>query len=144
MALRQHNIQPSVKRRKRKNLGRGNGSGHGTYSCKGIKGQSARSGVGGLKLKGMRHIVLSTPKLKGFRSIHAKPITLTLNQLGKNYQNGETVDINTLVTKSLIKNSKAEVKILASGEISKSLIIKGCQVSGGAKEKIEKAGGKIE
>jgi len=144
MSIKLHNIKPSIKRKKKKTIGRGNGSGHGSYATKGIKGQKARSGVGGLKLKGMRHIILSTPKLKGFKSIHAKPTALTLTQLDKKYQNGETVDIATLLEKGLVRSKRADIKILASGEISKSIVIKGCQISKGAIEKIVKAGGKVE
>lgn len=144
MSIKLHTIKPTIRKKKRKTIGRGNGSGHGSYSTQGIKGQKARSGVGGLKLKGMRHIILSTPKLRGFKSIHAKPEILNLNQLNTGYNTGETVDIKSLLEKKLIKHSGAGVKILSSGEISKQLIITGCKVSAGAKEKIEKAGGKVE
>ena len=144
MAIKLHNLKPSIKRKKKKTIGRGNGSGHGSYATQGIKGQKARSGVGDLKKLGMRHIILSTPKLRGFTSFHAKPLTLTLNQLEKNYNSGETVDAASLTEKKLTKNSQVKVKILSTGEISKQLTVKGCQVSASAKEKIEKAGGKVE
>ena len=144
MSIKLHNVKPGIKRKKKKTIGRGNGSGHGSYSTQGIKGQKARSGVGDLKKLGMRHIVLSTPKLRGFTSIHAKPSILTLDQLEKTYNSGETVDAVGLAEKKLIKNFQVKVKILGTGKISKQLIIKGCQLSAGAKEKIEKAGGKVE
>lgn len=142
--LKQHELKPKLKRKRRKVLGRGDSSGHGSYSTKGAKGQSARSGVSGLKLLGMRHIILSTPKLKGFQSRHAKPETIKLGQLDKNFNDGDTADRKTLFDKELVRTAEADVKIISGGTLSKKLIIKGCKVSSGAKAAIEKAGGKVE
>jgi len=76
-----HELKPKLKRKRRKVLGRGDSSGHGSYSTQGAKGQKARSGVGGLKKLGMRHIILSTPKLRGFRSARAKDQVVNLTTL---------------------------------------------------------------
>ncbi len=61
------NLQPKIgSRHRRKRVGRGNASGHGTYSGRGIKGQRSRSGgKKGLKLKGLRHNIKNFPKLRG-------------------------------------------------------------------------------
>lgn len=142
--IKQHELKPKLKRKRRKVLGRGDSSGHGSYSTKGAKGQSARSGVSGLKLLGMRHIILSTPKLKGFQSMHPKAEIIDLGQLDKNFKDDEMVDQKTLLDKKLVRDSYADVKIISGGTLTKKLVVKGCKVSAGAKTAIEAAGGKIE
>lgn len=142
--MKQHELKPKMKKKRRKVLGRGDSSGHGSYSTKGAKGQKARSGVGGLKLLGMRHIVLSTPKLKGFRSIHPKSQVITPGQLDKNFEDNGAVEPKILLEKNLIRTLDADVKIISGGKLSKKLSIKGCKVSAGAKAVIEAAGGKVE
>jgi len=72
---------------------------------------------------------------------------LNLVELEKNFSAGELVTPESLLEKRLIRRIKGkvpEVKILGKGEIKKALIVKGCQLSKSAKEKIEKAGGKVE
>jgi len=69
MALQAQQLKPATgSTKKRKRVGRGNSSGHGTYSTRGLKGQKSRSGVSGLKRLGMRQVLLRTPKYKGFKS----------------------------------------------------------------------------
>ncbi|MBU4422007.1 50S ribosomal protein L15 [Candidatus Parcubacteria bacterium] len=144
MSIKLHNLTQSSSKRKKKRVGRGNGSGHGSYSTRGIKGQKSRSGVSGLKLKGMKHIILATPKLRGFKSVHFKAQTITLSQLDKFFNEGETVTPKILLSKKMIDTKTEKVKIVSSGEISKKLTIKDCKVSVDAIKKIEKAGGKVE
>lgn len=133
-------------KKKRKTVGRGNGSGHGTFSTRGSKGQKARSGggKGALKIKGMRHIILAAPKKRGFRSMYAKNETVNLETLEKRYNVGETVSPQTLLDKKLISFLKAKIKILGTGEITKKLEVVGCTVTNSAKEKITKVGGEIK
>lgn len=142
--IQQHGLKPKLKRKRRKVLGRGDSSGHGSYSTKGGKGQTARSGVSGLKLLGMRHIILSTPKLKGFQSMHAKAEIIKLGELDKNFQDGDMVDQKILTEKKLASGESADVKIISGGTLSKKLIVKGCKLSAGAKAGILAAGGKVE
>ncbi|PIR66642.1 MAG: 50S ribosomal protein L15 [Parcubacteria group bacterium CG10_big_fil_rev_8_21_14_0_10_36_14] len=144
MSIKLHNLSPNTLRKKKKRIGRGNASGHGSYSTRGIKGQKSRSGVSGLKLKGMKHIVLATPKLRGFKSVHFKPHTITLSQLDKFFNDGEMVTPKVLLSKKMIDSKTEKVKIVSSGELTKKLTIKDCKISAGAVKKIEKAGGKIE
>lgn len=82
-----HNLKPARgSKHKIKRVGRGNSSGHGTYSGHGGKGQTARTGGSkGLKLMGLRQLLLRTPKLGGFRSQYAKPATLKINVLEKHF-----------------------------------------------------------
>jgi len=86
---------------------------------------------------------MSTPKLRGFNSPYPKMIAVNVKDLEKKFNDGERVTPKTLLEKGLVGKMKVAVKILGSGEIKKKLIIKDCSVSGSAKEKIEKAGGKI-
>jgi len=143
MAIKLHNLSKGFNKRS-KRVGRGNASGHGTTATKGTKGQKARSGVSGLKLKGMRHIILSTPKLKGFRSLNAGKVgVITLENLNRYYKDGEVVSLSTLMKKKLVKAPQSSVKIISRGELTKKLEIKDCKLSASAKAKIESLGGKI-
>ncbi|MFC1612380.1 50S ribosomal protein L15 [Patescibacteria group bacterium] len=143
MAIKLHNLQSSTLKKKKKRVGRGDSSRHGTYSTRGLKGQKARSGVSGLKLKGMKHIVLATPKLRGFKSVRLKAQTITLKQLDRFFNDGGVVSPESLMQKKIINLKNKNIKIVSSGELTKKLVIKGCKVSKTAKEKIESLGGKI-
>lgn len=145
MELNLHNLKvsPGSKKRK-KRLGRGNSSGHGTYSTRGQKGQRARSGGrGGLKLKGFKNIAQRTPKLKGFKSIHLKDQVVNLTDLENKFKDGEIVDTKKLFSEGLITNFEQKIKILGKGKLSKKLVIKANGFSQSAKEAIEKVGGQI-
>lgn len=146
MTLLLHNLKPAKgSRKKRKRVGRGDSSGRGSYSGRGQKGQRSRAGgKGGLKIRGFRSVVKSIPKKRGFKSIHAKPEIVNLEQLQKRFKSGESVTPQVLLKKGLIGNIKTRVKILAKGEIKKKLIIEGCILSKSAEEKIKKAEGEIK
>src|SRR3989344_2578682 len=108
--LEVHTLKPARGAKHRvKRIGRGNASGHGTYSTRGGKGQTARSGGSrGLKLKGFKFLLQSTPKLRGFNSLQTKPTEVYLADLEKHYANGETVDLKSLQEKNLVSvNAKA-------------------------------------
>ena len=126
----------------KRRVGRGLGS-RGTTAGRGQKGQTSRSGVGGLKRLGMRHTVLATPKLRGFRSLATKPQTVDIGQIGKIYIAGETVSPTTLAKKGLVPDRKAAVKILSTGTIDIAVSVKHCAVSAPAAAKITAAGGTI-
>ena len=127
-----------------KRVGRGNASGKGTTAGKGGKGQTARTGGRNkLKFLGLKRLILSTPKLGGFRSLKPKAAVITLDQLNKAFGAGEKVTPTKLYKKGLVRSAGATVKILGAGELKKKLTVKGCQVSGGAREKIVAAGGEI-
>ncbi len=148
MELSLHTLRPfAASGKKRKRVGRGHGSAHGSYSTRGVKGQRSRSGGSkGLYLKGLKPILLQTPKLRGFKSIHAKAIGINLELLEKHFSNGDHVTLKTLRERGLInvrEGAKAKVKILGSGKLSKKLTIEGCAVSASARAQIEKAGGSI-
>jgi len=140
------NLSPNIKK-KRKRVGRGNSSGHGNYSGRGIKGQNSRTG-GGVRPGfegGQMPIARRLPKLRGFKNpCVVKYQIINLDILEKKYSDGETVDIVSLVEKGIIKNKKQPVKILGDGELKKKLTVKIDKASKQAIEKIKKAGGTIE
>jgi large subunit ribosomal protein L15 len=112
-----NNIKAKRGQKSIKRVGRGNASGHGTYSCKGQKGQNSRSGVTGLKRLGMRPHILQTPKIGGFRSLAPKNQIVKVADINNNFKDGETVSAKTLFAKGLIGNAQKPVKILGGGKI---------------------------
>ncbi len=146
MSISLNTIKPSAgSTKKKKRIGRGNASGHGTYSTKGIKGQKARSGVSGLKRLGMKKILLATPKKRGFISLKPKAQVVGLALLNASFKDGEKVSARTLLRKGLVGTSENPIKILGKGELKiKNLRFEGVKVSQTAKEQIEKMGGKIQ
>jgi len=146
MKLGLHNLYPGVGSKKTsKRVGRGNASGKGTTAGRGVKGQKARTGGrGGLKLMGMRDLMLSTPKLPGFTSFYPQNQVVKLSDLEKNFKAGEIVNPSTLKAKKLIVDSQKPIKILSTGELSKKLSFEGCLFSQSAKAKIESVGGEIK
>ena len=140
-----HTLAPAPGSKKNKTrVGRGHAAGQGKTAGRGTKGQLARTGKGRLKLKrlGMRHQILQTPKLRGFRSAYDKDTIVTLTQLAKKFPAGGEITPAVLVQAGLAKIGQ-QVKILSNGEVTKKLVVKGCEVSAGAKKKIVAAGGSI-
>ncbi len=140
-----HQLKPNHKRKKGKRIGRGGK--RGTYSGRGIKGQKSRAGR--QMVPSIRQLVKKYPKLRGYRFKirRQKPAVIDLKLLEKNFKKGDLVSPNSLLEKKLISRIKGKapkVKILDRGELKKELIIKNCQVSKLAKEKIEKAKGIIK
>ena len=132
-------------KRKKKNIGRGNASGHGTSSTRGGKGQTARSGGSrGLKRLGFKTQMTQAKKLGGFKSIHTKPSEVYLSDLEKHFAAGDTVSIEALKEKNLVGTTVKAAKVLNSGELSKKLIFSGILTTKGAAEKIKAAGGEIK
>jgi len=146
MVLQVHTIKPAKgSRHTRKLIGRGNASGHGNYSGRGGKGQTARSGGSkGLNLKGFKFLLQSTPKLRGFTSLNVKPAEVYLSDLEKNYKDGEVVNLSSLKEKNIIKNNAKAAKVIFKGELKKKLTVEGLSGTAKAVEQIKKAGGEIK
>jgi large subunit ribosomal protein L15 len=144
--LQPHTLKPAYgSKRKKKNIGRGNASGHGTSSTRGGKGQTARSGGSrGLKRLGFKPQLQSAKKLGGFRSIHAKPAEIYLSDLEKHFNVGDLVTIETLKEKNLIGASVKTAKVLNSGELKKKLTFQGITATKSAVEKIKTVGGELK
>jgi len=146
MATALHTIRASKgAKQKRKRVGRGNASGHGTYSTRGQKGQRSRSGVSGLKRLGFRDTLRRIPKKRGFKSHRPKFVPINLSEISKVFKTGEKVSVATLQKKGLIGkiDRKRGVKILGLGELDKKVIFQGLTYSASAIEKINKAGAEI-
>jgi len=129
-----------------KRVGRGTGSGHGKTATRGHKGQKARSG-GGVRPGfegGQQPLYRRLPK-RGFTNIFKKEfVVLNLRDLEERFANGDEVSIESLRNVGLVKAVKDGVKILGTGELTKSLTVKVDKVSRTAAEKIVAAGGKVE
>lgn len=146
MTLRLDTIKPATGAvKKRKRVGRGNASGHGTYSCRGLKGQKSRSGgKNGLKLLGMKKILQSMPKKRGFKSLKPSNQAVNLSAISLNFKDGATINPESLAKKGLIGVIKSPVKILGGGELKlKGLNFSKVKISESAKKQIEKMNGKI-
>ena len=145
MPLSLHNLKPNKNStKKRKRIGRGNASGHGTYSGKGLKGQKARSGVSNLKRLGMKQVLLRTPKKRGFKSLKPKDLVVNLDDINKNFKDNDIINPKILLEAGLIDNIKLEVKILGNGELKlKGLKFNNLKISKSARKQVEKMGGKI-
>jgi len=131
-------------RKKKKRVGRGPGSGHGKTSCRGHKGQKARSG-GGVKPGfegGQMPLQRRLPK-RGFRNIFRKEYAIVNVGVLNNLEE-DVITPELLMEKGIIKNIKDGLKILGNGEITRPITIKAHAISASAKEKIEKANGSVE
>ena len=145
--MRQDELFPAPGSKKsRKRVGRGDGSGHGTYSGRGCKGQKARSGY---KIKvgfegGQLPLVRRLPKKRGFVNIFRTEYSvINMNKLNM-FESGSEVTPERLVEVGLVKSLRHPVKILAEGDINHPLLVKAHKFSTAAKDKIEAAGGRVE
>lgn len=140
-----HQIRSNNKSSKKRRVGRGGK--RGTYSGRGIKGQSAHAGR---RIKSqLREMILRFPKRRGvsFRSLKKKSLVLKLNDIVKAFPEGGVINAGKLKKAGLITKKKGEIrtiKILGAISLSKKYIIKNCLVSVKVKEAIIKAGGKID
>jgi large subunit ribosomal protein L15 len=129
-----------------KRIGRGIGSGHGKTSCKGHKGQWARSG-GGVRPGfegGQMPLTRRIPK-RGFNSQFRVEYTIVNVGSLECFEAGSIIDLETLHDMGIVgKIEAAGLKVLGDGELSKAITVKAAKFSKTASEKIEKVGGKIE
>lgn len=150
--MQMHQIKRNINNRKSKRVGRGGK--RGKTSGKGTKGQNARSGR--KKRPEMRDIIKRFPKLRGrgknfLKSIQGKPFVVKTSLLESKFASGESVNPKTLFEKGLLKGADVKsmkgglpkVKIVFGGPLSKKLSISLCEVSAGAKDIIESAGGSV-
>lgn len=144
MAIKLSNLYPKKgSRHKRKRIARGNASGHGTYSCRGQKGQRSRSGgKKGLKLKGIKHLIKSIPKLKGFKSHKPRLNIINLSDLQKLFDKNDIVDVKKLIKMGFIGKASVGIKVLGIGKLDKKLTIRARAFSNTAMKAIKRAKGK--
>jgi large subunit ribosomal protein L15 len=132
-------------RHRRKTVGRGEGSGHGGSSTRGRKGQTARSGDRSMGTfeGGQMPLIRKIPK-RGF--VHRGRIeneVVNVELLEAHFESGAEVTAEKLIEMGLIHSTRP-LKVLGTGEIKKSLVIKADSFSKSAEEKIKSAGGKPE
>lgn len=134
----------SVKERKRR--GRGNASGLGGESGRGHKGQKSRSGYSsrpGFE-GGQTPLYRKMPKKKGMTNLfRIEYFPVNLSYLNDNFQSGDSVTLEVLLSKGLIKAGQ-RVKVLGDGRLEKKLTVAVHKFSKTAVEKIEAAGGSIQ
>jgi large subunit ribosomal protein L15 len=146
-----HNLVPAPgSHRDRKRLGRGPGSGTGKTSGKGHKGIKARAGhhgPGGGKPQfegGQMPLTRRLPK-RGFTNIfRVEHQVVRLSDLERRMPEGAEVTRDSLVQAGLISARKGPAKVLANGDLSRAVTVRGIRMSAGAREKIEAAGGRVE
>jgi len=145
--MRLDTLSPAPRSRKnRKRVGRGNGSGYGTYSGRGVKGQKSRAGF---RMRpgfegGQLPIIERLPRKRGFTNIFRTEYSVVnLSRLNA-FESGDEVTLEKMLAAGLVKSLKNPVKVLAAGEIEHALTVKAHKFSTAAKTKIEAAGGKAE
>ncbi|MEA2014103.1 MAG: 50S ribosomal protein L15 [Thermodesulfobacteriota bacterium] len=129
----------------RKRVGRGDGSGHGGTSCRGSKGQNARSG-GGVRPGfegGQMPLTRRLPKRGFYNPFRKAMAVVNIGQLSR-FPEGSIVDSDALVMEGIVKDGGDGIKLLGNGSIDYALILKVHGISCGARKKIEASGGRIE
>ncbi|KKU68719.1 MAG: 50S ribosomal protein L15 [Parcubacteria group bacterium GW2011_GWA2_47_16] len=145
--MQSHQLQRVHKNKRSVQVGRGGK--RGKTSGRGGKGQTARAGH---KIRPeIRDMIKRVPKLRGrgkniFQSFQQKSLPINLDLIEKHFSAGDKITPQILAEKGLVSGNKGNelnVKVLATGDITKKLTFSGCTFSASAKAKIEKAGGTI-
>ncbi|HEY4711350.1 MAG TPA: 50S ribosomal protein L15 [Dehalococcoidia bacterium] len=145
--MKQNELRPPVgAKHKRKRVGRGNGSGHGTYSGRGCKGQKARSG-GGVRLGfegGQLPLIKRLPRKRGFTNIFKTEYNIVNVEKLAIFPPETEVTPEELLRVGLINTLDHPTKILGAGDIRHPLLVRANKFSSSAEKKILAAGGRIE
>lgn len=142
--MQAHQLRPAKgAKRARKRVGRGNASGHGTYSGRGLKGQKARSGRKPRRFfeGGQTRLVKKLPYRRGFTNpfrVEYSPVNLSDLE---RFEAGAEVTPEALKAKGVLRSLRKPVKVLAGGSLSKALTVRAHKFSLAARQKIEAAGG---
>ncbi len=147
--LKLHDLKKHPKSTKRKKVvGRGLGTGHGTYATRGNKGQTKRTGHSKMPVGfegGRQPLIRQVPKSRGFKSLNDKAISVSLSSLNV-FADGDVVNVGALVAKGIVvasnKAAMPKVKLL-KGDLKRKLEVR-VPVSEAAKLQIEQAGGSVK
>jgi len=145
--VRQHELAPAPGSRKnRKRVGRGNGSGHGTYSGRGSKGQKSRSGY---RIRpgfegGQLPLIKRLPRKRGFTNIFKVEYSVVNIARLNVFEAGSEVTPESFRAAGVVKSLRQPIKVLAKGSLNRPLVVRVNKFSAAAKAKIETAGGKAE
>ena len=144
--MKQHEISsPKGAKKARKRVGRGDSSGHGSYSGRGMKGQNARSG-GGVRPNfegGQLPITKAMPMMRGFTNIfRIKYQEVNIDRL-LDFSPNTQITPQVMVDSGIIKNTNHPVKILGRGDINVPLVVEANKFTSSARAKIEDVGGTV-
>ena len=144
--LRMNELRPAAGARKgRRRVGRGDGSGRGTFSGRGIKGQKSRSGGGvrGGFQGGQLRLIKSLPMLRGFTPrFQTRYQEVNLDRLSRLPAGAEATP-ETMARAGLIDSAERPIKVLGRGEVSGPVTVAAHRFSASARRKIEAAGGTV-
>mgnify|MGYP001160872122 FL=1 len=142
--VRLHQMSPdNGAKSKRKRVGRGNGSGKGTYSGRGLKGQKQRESIRPLFEGGQVPLIKKLPHMRGFNNIFKIFYTPINLDILNSFDDGSKVNVESLIEKKILRKKDSLIKILGRGNLTKGLEVSAHSFSKTAVKKIEKAGGKI-
>ncbi len=142
--MQAHDLKPPKgARHARKRIGRGNASGTGTYSGRGLKGQKARAGRKPRRFfeGGQTELMRRLPRKRGFTNrfrVEFSPVNL--RDLDR-FDDGSEVTLELLKESGLVSTLRNPVKVLATGDLTKKLNVTAHRFSKTARQKIEAAGG---
>ena len=143
-----NNIAPAPgARRAAKRVGHGDGSGHGTYSGRGCKGQKSRAGNRKMRPGfegGQLPLIKRLPRKRGFTNIFRKEYNRVNIGALSVFDSGSEVTPEKMLASGIIKSLQNPVKVLADGDIKHALTVKAHKFSASARAKIEAAGGTVE
>jgi len=145
--VKQHQLRGAKgSRQKSKRLGRGDGSGRGTYAGKGVKGQNARSG--GKRRPGFEGgqipFILRMPTIPGFTNIFAtRYAVVNLDNLAGRFDGDAVITPEAMASAGILRNLNLPVKVLGRGTISKPLTVEAHRFSSKARESLIEAGGEV-
>lgn len=147
MSIRAHQLRPPRgATHARKRVGRGNASGHGTYSGRGIKGQRSRSGrdLRPTFEGGQFPLTRKLATLRGFKNpfkVTYQPVNVAT--LEERFEAGAVITPAVLRAHGIVKQLRDPIKLLGNGEVTKPFTVEVHAASAAAKEKIERAGGVV-
>ena len=145
--MRQDTLSPAPGSKKnRKRVGRGDGSGHGTYSGRGCKGQKSRAGY---KMNrgfegGQLPLILRLPRKRGFVNLFRTEYSVVNIDKLNIFEPETEITPEKMMATGLVKSLRHPIKILGNGNINHPLSVKANKFTATAKAKIEAAGGKAE
>lgn len=142
-----NDVHQGIKKNKpRKRIGRGPGTGHGKTSGRGHKGFYSRSGSSSRRgFEGGQMPMARRIAKRGFnnRQFAEEVVIVNLSTLEANFENGETVNRETLAEKRVIKGRYDVLKVLGKGKLTKKLTVEADRFSASARDAIANAGGKV-
>ena len=144
--MKLHEIKPAPgSTKRRKVVGRGRGSGHGTTAGRGGKGQTARTGssIPAWFEGGQMPLIRRLPK-RGFTNIFKKNYAIINIAILDRFESGQEITPALLISQGLIRSRNDGVKVLGTGVLTKTLTVHAHKFSQSAAAKIEAAGGKVQ